>query len=400
MQIKTLLSCLLILTLTAFSAQAQDDIEIDESDVLDLTEASFDKIISETKYVLAEFMAPWCGHCKSLKPHYAEAASALKENTPPVALAKIDATEEKALAERYEVKGFPTLLWFVDGKPTPYTGGRTADTIVRWISKRTGPPAKTISTAAEYKEAVSGQRLALLAYFDAFEHISPCNVEAPAWASSMVPAPSIALGKAAGPDYEAFTSAAQQEDGVEFLQTSTKEVAAAAGIKASPPTFALSTAFVGFEPAVVQSKGHAAFTGDTLAEDLASFLLAEKLPPFIEFSQSTQQQIFGSGIDKQQHVVCLQLKGKFAVVTSPLESEGSAPVANFFGADASSKELQVRRQLSFVELHKQASTVIELVSELIAAHASAQESVSMTMGGISWKKTAHVYISQKGARAF
>lgn len=30
-----------------------------------------------------------CGHCKSLKPHYAEAASALKESTPPVALAKV-----------------------------------------------------------------------------------------------------------------------------------------------------------------------------------------------------------------------------------------------------------------------------------------------------------------------
>lgn len=95
---------------------------------------------------------------------------------------------------------------------------------------------------------------------------------------------------------------AQQEDGIEFLQTSTKDAAAAAGVKSSPPAFALATAFQGFGRATVQSTGHDAFKGDALGEDLTAFLLAEKLPPFIEFSRDTQQKIFGSGIDKQvQH---------------------------------------------------------------------------------------------------
>lgn len=43
------------------------------------------------------------------------------------------------------------------------------ETIVRWVNKRTGPPATTVSTAAEYKAAAGEQELALLAYFDAFE---------------------------------------------------------------------------------------------------------------------------------------------------------------------------------------------------------------------------------------
>jgi hypothetical protein len=53
------------------------------------------------------------GHCKKLTPEYAGAAAVLAEKNPPRYLAKVDATENKDLAERFEVKGFPTLLWFV-----------------------------------------------------------------------------------------------------------------------------------------------------------------------------------------------------------------------------------------------------------------------------------------------
>ena len=39
-------------------------------------------------------------------------------------LLQIDATEEKALAERFEIKGFPTLKWIVNGEAMEYGGGR------------------------------------------------------------------------------------------------------------------------------------------------------------------------------------------------------------------------------------------------------------------------------------
>jgi protein disulfide-isomerase A4 len=55
----------------------------------------------------------YSGHCKKLTPEYAAAAKILGERNPPLYLAKVDATENNALAERFEVKGFPTLHWFV-----------------------------------------------------------------------------------------------------------------------------------------------------------------------------------------------------------------------------------------------------------------------------------------------
>lgn len=67
-----------------------------------------------------------CGHCKRLAPEYESAASELALNNPPVPLAKVDATVETSLANRFGIDGYPTLKVFHQGTPYDYEGPRTA----------------------------------------------------------------------------------------------------------------------------------------------------------------------------------------------------------------------------------------------------------------------------------
>merc|ERR1712086_11120 len=136
-----------------------------DNGVMVLTDANFDDELAKHESILVEFYAPWCGHCKKLSPEFEGAAEILSKNDPPITLAKVDATEQKTVAERFAIQGFPTLFWFKNGVKSEYTGGRTSDTIVSWILKKSGPPSTQV-TCATLKEKVEANKF-VIAYFGA-----------------------------------------------------------------------------------------------------------------------------------------------------------------------------------------------------------------------------------------
>ena len=99
------------------------------SDVHDLKKDTFNDFVSGHNLVLAEFFAPWCGHCKALAPEYETAATALKEKDIP--LAKVDCTEEADLCKEHGVEGYPTVKVFRGlDNVSAYGGQRKSDAYV------------------------------------------------------------------------------------------------------------------------------------------------------------------------------------------------------------------------------------------------------------------------------
>lgn len=68
----------------------------------------------------------------------------------------MDCDEHKDLAKEYGVSGFPTLKLLKEGKPSDYGGGRTADDIIKYVIKKSGPAAKVRKASAPV-DAVENQ---------------------------------------------------------------------------------------------------------------------------------------------------------------------------------------------------------------------------------------------------
>ncbi|KAL1309876.1 hypothetical protein HN51_052610 [Arachis hypogaea] len=168
--------CFLFLSLLLAAPQISADESASEAKekefVLTLDHSNFSDTIKKHDFIVVEFYAPWCGHCKKLAPEYEKAASILSSLDPPVVLAKVDANEEKnkEIANEYDVKGYPTVKILRSGGKhiQEYKGPREADGIVEYLKKQSGPASTEIKSADDAAAFIGENKVVVVGIFPKF----------------------------------------------------------------------------------------------------------------------------------------------------------------------------------------------------------------------------------------
>ncbi|GAO50371.1 hypothetical protein G7K_4498-t1 [Saitoella complicata NRRL Y-17804] len=277
------------------------------SDVLQLGKANFDKTVAESPLVLAEFFAPWCGHCKALAPEYEIAATQLKEKG--IAIAKIDCTEEQQLCQEHGIQGYPTLKVFRGlDSVSPYQGARKADAIVSYMVKQSLPAVSEL-TSSNFEDFTTSDNVVVVAFFDAKDTESNSTFSA---------------------------VANKQRDDFLFGATTDKKLAKKAGVKV--PGVAVYKKF---------DDGLDVYGGEFDAKAIEHFARAAAIPLIGEIGPETYQSYIQSGIplayvfydtDEAKEEL------KEALMTAAKEHKGKVSIAmidaRLFGGHANNLNLQ------------------------------------------------------------
>jgi len=279
----------------------------EEENVLVLNESNFDMALAKYEFLLVEFYAPWCGHCKTLAPEYSSAALELKSNDK-IALAKIDATVETKLAERFNVEGFPTLKFFNNAKEHDYNGGRKSEDIVGWVLKKTGPSVEELKSHSEFQELLTSNNAVVVFY-----------------------------GKNEGATWEAYNEAAQMSENTVWTFTTCPDIATQHNVKAED---------IVLHKTYDDNKNVFDFTKEHNIENIIEFVEENSMRLVSGFNDKSAEFIFGKSktglflyrnpetqkdLDSVMQEVAPEYKGKVYFIATGVTGDLEEKLAEYIG---------------------------------------------------------------------
>ncbi|WOL02174.1 protein disulfide isomerase-like 1-5 [Canna indica] len=232
--------------------------------VLELGNENAKKVIDTNEAVLLLGYAPWCPRSAELMPRFAEAATVLREMGSSLVVAKLDAERHGKAASLLGIKGFPTILLFVNGSALAYRGGFTKEEIVIWARKKTGVPVMRISSPSAAEELLRQHQMFIVGLFDKYE----------------------------GPQYEEFVKAAITDNEVQFAETVDINIA-----RLLFPDVGIEKKFLGLvksEPERFEN-----FEDNFEEQNILQFIEYNKFPLVTKLTELNSAKVYSSAIKLQ-----------------------------------------------------------------------------------------------------
>merc|ERR1712159_317020 len=107
------------------------------ANAIGLNPDNFDEVTSG-KSVFIKFLAPWGGHCKSMKPAWDKLMEEFKDSKTAV-VADVDCTVHQDLCGKHGVQGYPTIKYGDPNNLEDYQGGRDFDDLQKFAKENLGP---------------------------------------------------------------------------------------------------------------------------------------------------------------------------------------------------------------------------------------------------------------------
>ncbi len=102
--------------------------------VKEVSDSSFENdVLQSSKPVLVDFWAQWCTPCRMLAPTVEAVAQQFSASANVV---KLNVDDNPSTAQRYGIKGIPTLILFREGKEVErFVGATSKEAITKMIDK-------------------------------------------------------------------------------------------------------------------------------------------------------------------------------------------------------------------------------------------------------------------------